>query len=103
MHDHAGHWFLILLSAINFSIDFDCQCMSLTKLNKKDSNTVKVIRNLSCMSGLPILLNKHLNNTSPLKSLGKIPHKQQSGTFDTCSLDFRELLPFKSFCLGTNS
>lgn len=56
--------------------------MSLTKVNKKDSNTAKVIRNLSCMSGLPVLLNKYSNNTSPLKSLGKTPLKQQPGTFD---------------------
>lgn len=75
--------------------------MSLTKVNKKDSTTVKGNGNLSCMSRVHILLNKYLNNTPPLKSFGKIPLKQQSGTSDTRFLDFRELLPFKSFCLGT--
>lgn len=45
--------------------------MRLTKVNKKASNTVKGNGNLSCMSGLDILLNKYLNNTPPLKSLEK--------------------------------
>lgn len=47
------------------------------------------------MSGLHFLLNKYLNNTPPLKSLGKTPLEQQSGTFAAYSLHFRELLPFK--------
>lgn len=77
--------------------------MSLTKVNNKDSNTVKGNGNLPCMSGLHVLLNKYLNNTPPLKSLGKIPHKQQSGTFDMRCLGFRELLPLTFFYLETNS
>lgn len=55
------------------------------------------------MSGQHVLLNKHLSNTPPLKSLGKTTLKQQFGTFDMCSLHFRELLPFKSFCLRSRN
>lgn len=100
LQDHAKLWFLILSSTINFSVDFDCHFMSLTKVNRTDSTTVKGHDYFSSMSRLHILLNKYLSNTPPLKSLEKIPLKQHSGTFDTWSMGFRELFIFKSFCLG---
>lgn len=101
LQDHAELQFLIPSSTINISLDFDCHFMSFTKVNRTDSTTVKGHGYFSSMSRLHILLNKYLSNTPPLKSLGKIPLRQQSGTFDTWSIGFRELLIFKSFCLET--